>query len=73
VKTGEIWKHHPENALCLRADFVDKNPLAARALLMAVLEPSNGATPRPTWRRLHDLGSAIGSMCRLSTLFDASR
>ena len=36
--TGELWKHHPEKALGLRADFVDKNPRAAKALLMAVLE-----------------------------------
>ena len=36
--TGEIWKKHPEKALGLRADFVDKNPRATRALLMAVME-----------------------------------
>jgi len=36
--TGEIWFKHPEKALGLRADWVDKNPNAARALLMAVME-----------------------------------
>ena len=36
--TGEIWKNHPEKALSMRADFVDKNPRASKALLMAVLE-----------------------------------
>ena len=36
--TGEIWKNHPEKALSLRADFVDKNPIASKALLMAVME-----------------------------------
>lgn len=36
--TGEIWAKHPEKALGLRADWVDKNPNAAKALLMAVLE-----------------------------------
>jgi nitrate/nitrite transport system substrate-binding protein len=36
--TGEIWKRHPEKALGLRAAWVDKNPKAARALLMAVME-----------------------------------
>ncbi len=36
--TGEIWKDHPEKAFSLRADWVDKNPKAAKALLMAVLE-----------------------------------
>ncbi|QBR72858.1 bicarbonate-binding protein [Beijerinckiaceae bacterium] len=36
--TGEIWKRHPEKALGLRAAWVDKNPKAAKALLMAVME-----------------------------------
>ncbi|MFJ6325219.1 MULTISPECIES: CmpA/NrtA family ABC transporter substrate-binding protein [unclassified Rhizobium] len=36
--TGEIWKGHPEKALGMRADWIDKNPKAAKALLMAVME-----------------------------------
>ncbi|MGB3266488.1 MAG: CmpA/NrtA family ABC transporter substrate-binding protein [Microcoleus sp.] len=36
--TGELWKDHPEKALTLRADWVAKNPKAAKALTMAVLE-----------------------------------
>lgn len=36
--TGEIWKEHPEKALGMRADWVEKNPNAAKALLMAVME-----------------------------------
>lgn len=36
--TGELWKNHPEKCLSLRQDWVDKNPKAAKALLMAVLE-----------------------------------
>jgi nitrate/nitrite transport system substrate-binding protein len=36
--TGEVWSKHPEKALGLRADWVDKHPNAARALLMAVME-----------------------------------
>ncbi|PZO40837.1 MAG: bicarbonate-binding protein [Pseudanabaena frigida] len=36
--TSEIWKDHPEKAFSMRADWVDKNPKAAKALLMAVLE-----------------------------------
>jgi len=36
--TGELWKDHPEKCLSLRKDWVDKNPKAAKALLMAVLE-----------------------------------
>jgi nitrate/nitrite transport system substrate-binding protein len=38
VTTGEIWPEHPEKCLGLRADWVDKNPKAAEALLMAVME-----------------------------------
>jgi nitrate/nitrite transport system substrate-binding protein len=36
--TGEIWSKHPEKALGLRAEWVDKNPNAAKSLLMAVME-----------------------------------
>ncbi len=38
VTTGELWKDHPEKAFSMRSDWVDKNPKAAKALLMAVLE-----------------------------------
>jgi nitrate/nitrite transport system substrate-binding protein len=36
--TGEIWGKHPEKALGMRAAWVDKNPNAAKAILMAVME-----------------------------------
>ncbi|MGJ0505942.1 MAG: CmpA/NrtA family ABC transporter substrate-binding protein [Methylocystis sp.] len=36
--TGEIWAKHPEKALGMRAEWVDKNPRAARALVSAVIE-----------------------------------
>jgi nitrate/nitrite transport system substrate-binding protein len=36
--TGEIWAKHPEKALGMRADWVDKNPNAAKAIMMAVME-----------------------------------
>ena len=38
ITTGELWKDHPEKAFSMRADWVDKNPKAAKALLMAVQE-----------------------------------
>lgn len=38
LTTGELWNDHPEKALGMRADWVDKNPKAAKALLMAVME-----------------------------------
>ena len=36
--TGELWFKHPEKVLGMRADFVDANPKATRAILMAVME-----------------------------------
>jgi nitrate/nitrite transport system substrate-binding protein len=36
--TGELWLNHPEKALGMRADYVDANPNACRALVMAVME-----------------------------------
>jgi nitrate/nitrite transport system substrate-binding protein len=38
VSTGELWNKHPEKALSMRADFVDKNPNTVKAILMAVME-----------------------------------
>jgi nitrate/nitrite transport system substrate-binding protein len=38
VTTGEIWNRHPEKVLGLRAEFVEKNPRATQAILMAVME-----------------------------------
>ena len=38
VSTGELWSKHPEKSLGMRADWVDRNPNAAKALLMAVME-----------------------------------
>lgn len=38
AQTGELWNKHPEKAFSMRADWVDKNPKAAKALLMAVQE-----------------------------------
>lgn len=36
--TGELWSRHPEKILGMRADWVDANPNATRAILMAVME-----------------------------------
>ena len=38
LTTGEIWRDHPEKVLGMRADWVDQNPKAAKALLMGTLE-----------------------------------
>lgn len=36
--THEIWPFHPEEYLAIRADWVDANPKATKALLKAVME-----------------------------------
>jgi nitrate/nitrite transport system substrate-binding protein len=36
--TSEIWMNHPEKAFGMRAAWVDKNPRAAQALTMAIME-----------------------------------
>jgi nitrate/nitrite transport system substrate-binding protein len=36
--TGEMWPKHPEKSFAMRADWVEKNPKAAQALTMAVIE-----------------------------------
>src|SRR5688500_10997457 len=38
LNTGEIWNKHPEKSFAMRADWVDANPNATKALLMAVQE-----------------------------------
>jgi len=38
INTGELWSKHPEKSFAMRADWVDKHPKAANALLMAVLD-----------------------------------
>ena len=36
--TGEVWFKHPEKILGMRAEWVDANPKATKAILMAVME-----------------------------------
>jgi nitrate/nitrite transport system substrate-binding protein len=36
--TGELWFKHPEKVLGMRADWVDANPKATLAIMMAVME-----------------------------------
>jgi nitrate/nitrite transport system substrate-binding protein len=38
LTTGQLWNRHPEKAFTMRADYVEKHPKAAKALLMAVME-----------------------------------
>jgi nitrate/nitrite transport system substrate-binding protein len=38
LTTGQLWNRHPEKAFTMRADYVEKYPKAAKALLMAIME-----------------------------------
>ncbi|WEZ82452.1 CmpA/NrtA family ABC transporter substrate-binding protein [Rhizobium sp. 32-5/1] len=38
VNTAEIWAKHPEKSFAMRADWVEKNPNAAKAITMAIME-----------------------------------
>jgi nitrate/nitrite transport system substrate-binding protein len=38
LTTGELWFRHPEKVLGMRAEWVDRNPRATQAILMAVME-----------------------------------
>jgi nitrate/nitrite transport system substrate-binding protein len=43
LTTGELWNKHPEKSLGMRASWVDKNPIAAKAITMAVMEAQQWA------------------------------
>lgn len=38
ITTSELWMNHPEKAFAMRADYVQANPIATKALLKAVME-----------------------------------
>ncbi|RZS56637.1 CmpA/NrtA family ABC transporter substrate-binding protein [Sphaerotilus mobilis] len=40
ITTQDIWRDHPEKVLGTTAEFVQKNPNTARAMVMAILEAS---------------------------------
>ena len=43
ITTGELWNKHPEKSLGMRAAWVDKNPKAAQAITMAIMEAQQWA------------------------------
>lgn len=38
LTTSELWQNHPEKSFAMRADYVNANPNATKALLKAVME-----------------------------------
>ncbi|AZO77677.1 MULTISPECIES: CmpA/NrtA family ABC transporter substrate-binding protein [unclassified Bosea (in: a-proteobacteria)] len=55
VTTGELWFKHPEKILGMRADFVDANPKATQAILMAVMEAQQWADKMENKQELAEL------------------
>lgn len=41
--TAQIWPYHPEEYLAIRADWVEKNPKATKAILKALMEAQQWA------------------------------
>jgi nitrate/nitrite transport system substrate-binding protein len=78
VTIGEIWKNHPEKAFAMRADWVDRHPKAAIALLQAVLEaqqwcdqPQNHAELAKLLAQSEYVNAPVGAIAgRLSGTFD---
>lgn len=55
LTTGELWARHPEKILGMRADFVDANPKATQAILMAVMEAQQWADKRENRQELSEI------------------
>jgi nitrate/nitrite transport system substrate-binding protein len=55
LTTGELWSRHPEKILGMRADFVDANPKATQAILMAVMEAQIWADKRENRQELAEI------------------
>ncbi|MET3893155.1 nitrate/nitrite transport system substrate-binding protein [Bosea sp. OAE506] len=55
LTTGELWSRHPEKILGMRADFVDANPKATQAILMAVMEAQQWADKRENRQELSEI------------------
>ena len=83
ITTGELWNKHPEKSLGMRADWVDKNPKAAKAMLMAVMEaqqwcdkPENhdevaAICAKRQWINARSTTSPIASRASSTTAFPA--
>jgi nitrate/nitrite transport system substrate-binding protein len=57
VNTGELWAGHPEKSLAMRADWVDKHPKAAVAILKAVQEAAMWADKNENRQEVAELCS----------------
>ena len=55
LTTGELWKRHPEKALGVRADWVEKNPIATKALLMGTIEAAQWCEKRENKQEMAEI------------------
>ncbi|KQT85310.1 CmpA/NrtA family ABC transporter substrate-binding protein [Aurantimonas sp. Leaf443] len=55
LTTGELWNRHPEKSFAMRADWVEKNPKATLALVMAVQEAAQWADDMANKDELADI------------------
>ena len=73
VNTGEIWAKHPEKSLGMRAAWVDKNPKAAKAILMAVMEAQQWADKAENKKELATImGKRQWMNCPVEDVYDRS-
>jgi nitrate/nitrite transport system substrate-binding protein len=62
--TQEIWPDHPEKVLGASAEFVDRNPNSARALIAAVLE---GARYAEAWKNRSNVAQILADSAFVDT------
>ena len=55
LTTGELWKRHPEKALGVRADWVEKNPIATKALIMGTIEAAQWCEKRENKQEMAEI------------------
>ena len=55
LTTGELWKRHPEKALGMRADWVEKNPIATKALIMGTIEAAQWCEKRENKQEMAEI------------------
>jgi nitrate/nitrite transport system substrate-binding protein len=74
VNTGEIWNKHPEKSLGMRAAWVDKYPMAAKAITMAVMEAQQWADKMENKEELATImGKRQWINCPVEDILDRAR
>jgi nitrate/nitrite transport system substrate-binding protein len=72
--TGELWNRHPEKVLGMRADWVDANPNATIAMMMAVMEAQIWCDDAANKDEMAEIiGRRSGTTCPWPTSSAASR